>query len=515
MFTGGYVHLKVADADIDSISGRLNQQRRAIENKIENTHAPSDASLKILANKINSTKQFLTSNAGEKATTARAVLMENMKAILKDMLDNIDFSTGAISTSGQPGIGKIRARDYSDLDTVRRRLNNLYNIAVEGQGSGFDFRNEKTAYKSLKTIMNVVTNQIENMSEDIQKLFQKYYPNNRFTDNIVQQLKELTNKNSTAKNVGKDLRILINTCISILAPTKALLLAQGTLFEQILAISTTTLKGYSETQIQQLIQQNVKGAQRAHVAYDKNKFNKEISGRLFASGGDNNTQWYIQGTPTQGKVDVTLTIQDGKNHSEELRISAKSISFRHNGNAWIHVVSDTSLLTILSQEDASVIADYAEIFAKYEDEGNIADLNDLRQSYFQYAQLLAAMRAVAGDIFRTDSQGNSINDSANVLVVNDILTGEIRIISIKQVWQRLFEAVSDASDGRVGGAISMKYNGQSVSGQGYKVALLENNFVEGDPKYAAWDRVAKVYSQIHAAKISVAINSSKIFKLDK
>ena len=512
MFTGGYVHLKVADADIDSISGRLDQQRRAIGNKIENTHAPSDASLKILAKKINSTKQFLTSNAGGKAGTARAVLMENMKAILKDMLDNIDFSTGAISTSGQPGIGRIRARDYSDLDVVRRRLNNLYNIAVEGQGSGFDFRNEKTAYKSLKTIMNVATNQIENMSEDIQKLFQKYYPNNRFTDNIVQQLKELTNKNSTAKNVGKDLRILINTCISILAPTKALLLAQGTLFEQILAISTTTLKGYSEAQIQQLIQQNVKGAQRAYVTYDKNKFNEEISGRLFASGGNNDTQWYIQGTPTQGKVDVTLTVQDGKNHSEELRISAKSISFRHEGSAWIHVVNDTSLLTILSQEDASVIADYAEIFAKHEDEGKM--LNELRSSYFQYAQLLAAMRAVAGDVFRTGLQGNSINDSANVLVVNDILTGEIRIISIKQVWEKLFDVVSKASTGRVGGAISMKYNGQGVSGQGYKVALLENNFVEGDPKYAAWDRVAKVYSQIHAAKISVAINSSKIFKLD-
>lgn len=513
MYRGGYVHLKAADIDIESLSERLGRQRNKIEKKINSASAPSQTSLKKLADQINITKQFLTSNVDGNAGTARTVLMESVKALLKDTLDSIDFSTGTISTSGHQGIGKIRVRDYSDIDTVRRRLTNLYNVAANGQGSGFDFRNEKQAYKSLKTIADAAAEQIKNMSEGVQKLFQKYYPNNRFTDNIVQQLKELTNKNSTAKNVGKDLRILLNTCISILAPTKALLLAQGTLFEQILAISTATLENYSEDQIRQLIQQNVKGAQRASVVWDKNKFNKNVSKRLFASGGNNGVQWEVSGTPTQGKVDVILSVQGDGNVPEELRISAKSISFSHGGSAWIHVVSDTSLLTILSQENASVIADYAEIFAKHEDD--TADLNGLRQSYFQYAQLLAAMRAVAGDVLRVDSEGNPVNDSANVLVVNDVLTGEIRIISIKQVWQNLFDAVKNATEGHTGGAISMKYNGQSVSGQGYKVALLENNFVEGSPKDAPWDRVAKVYSQIHAAKISVAINSSKIFRLDK
>lgn len=505
---GDYVHLHAANVDTGSATQSLAAQKSRMFQKANATSGPTMKDAELLKNSITKLRGILENPESSQDNQISLALQNHIQSLIGDQLMSLDFSTGQVKLQeDRVAIGKIRTDAYKSSKTIVSRFHQLAEL------SGLTTGTRVLSYGKLKNIVDRAKQQTSTVALDALKDLNSFSlpgrGSNPMADLLKKQIEEFNSNKDGNVQVGKELRRVLNDCIAIMAPMAAIRTAQGAFWEDILSILQITQDQYADKEIDKVVtefmKKNITGGQRARVAFQTDRWNKPVADKLFK----HNTQdgifsWTAHGTPSQGKVDVILEAS-ALNTSTDLRISAKSVSLAHGGSGWIHAVSDTNLLAILGDEDSDFINHYANIFAIHEDDNKFSEIKACRTAYLQIVQFLSAIKALTGDMTRISMDGQKVDDSANIFVVNDVLTGDVKVVPMKDLISKLLNKIPTESIG-TGGTISLDVNGVKTSGGKYQSLLLKNTPTpDVEDK---WQRVASVYAQMHSQKISVSIHAS-------
>lgn len=509
---GDYVHLHAANVNTDSATQSLAAQRKRMSDKAIAMSGPTLKDAELLKDSITKLRGILENPEKTPQDNQISLALQNhIQSLIGDQLMNLDFSTGQIKLrEDRVAIGKIRTEAYKSGKTIVSRFHQLAEL------SGLATGTRVLSYGKLKSIVDRAKQQTSTIAQDaldnLRSLSLPSRGGNPMADLLREQIREFNSNKDGNVQVGKELRRVLNDCIAVMAPMAAIRTAQGAFWEDMLSILQITQEQYAKKKIEdiaeeltKLMKENVKGNKKARVAFQTDRWNEPVAKKLLIhKTQDGVFSWTAHGNPSQGKVDVILEAST-LGTSTDLRISAKSVSLAHGGSGWIHAVSDTNLLAILGDEDSDFINHYANIFAIHEDDNKFSEIKNCRTAYLQIVQFLSAIKALTGDVTRISLDGQKVDDSANIFVVNDVLTGDVKIVPMRDLISRLLDKIPEESIG-TGGTISLEVNGVKTSGGKYQSLLLKNDATPD--KKDKWQRVASVYAQMHSQKISVSIHAS-------
>ena len=509
---GDYVHLHAASIEQGSASVALNDLKTKMLSSVSKG-AVNQKELANLGNELSKMKDLLQNSGNDASSSGGKIanaIMEFIEDSAQAAISSIDWSTGRanIKKNSAKGVGQIRGNTtWSEAQRAQDALNRfskLYQQTMQATEGG------TLTLKTLRDVVSAARQAREDLT-DVAKISLARLDalNLRYGQRDMAALKTaITMLNNNQYNPrDKNIQLLIRTIndsIRLLAPIHAYQLAQGNLFEAMLSALNYTQEGYvnkTYQELSQMVMAGVKGGGRATVAYRTDRFNKNVADRLFSrSIGDFSLM--ANASPTQGKVDVVIQANSNSNvgNSVDLRISAKNVNLKLS-HGWIHVVSGTSLLALLQDENDNYVNHYINIFAQHPDRDADAKLNEMRQAYTKLTNFLIAIKALTGEVTRISQSGSLVNDSANVFVVNDSSTGQFHIYSMASIKQKLMEKYINSTSGELSG-------GRNVISVKYSQSRFKNEFVEGDPDSAKWIRVSNVLSDVHATKVSASINIS-------
>ena len=194
-------------------------------------------------------------------------------------------------------------------------------------------------------------------------------------------------------------------------------------------------------------------------------------------------------TVSQGKVDVEITW-----NKKEAKISAKNINL--SSGYWINLVSDTSFLSLLQDEDTDFVNHVLNILAFHKkprknEEGfnsysqDSAQINLLKKNIIKELRLMFFYKALTGDF-------NNRN-KANLFVINDNQTGKVRVIDMNEL---LLKATKRWN------SLGNNMSAFKIEGVTQSFKLLKNEKLEEGPA----GRISRLLADAHSRKINVALN---------
>lgn len=228
---------------------------------------------------------------------------------------------------------------------------------------------------------------------------------------------------------------------------------------------------------------------------DKRFFDADLFGKEINRGRTNIGVWQRteDGTsfqftaPTQDKLDVALSF-DG----EMYNITAKN--YANIMQRDIHIVSGTSLLSMILDDDVDFINHYL----------NITATNPGESGY----NLTLAHQAMKLTILLKSLSGigtSAVGSTADVLVVNDRASRHIYIRSIGDLIDKIVQQLDRIDE-------YMKIHGLGRDG----TLNIRNDYIGDAPSDAdAQVRITKLLAQLHNTKISVSLKGSAITELSK
>lgn len=182
------------------------------------------------------------------------------------------------------------------------------------------------------------------------------------------------------------------------------------------------------------------------------------------------------------KADITVNFKDGE---KSLGISAKNI-----GVDKIGMVDSTPLLTLLLDQNAEFVTHYLNMMS-YNGTGIVALNSQLISSYNKAVKQVAAMKSLQGAI------GEKQGYSAQILIVNDRVGGQVRVVDMS----RLFNSVKNNVD-------------TYFTFQGLDNVRLANSWVGTVPDggiNGAMERISNTLMELHKYKISVSMNRTALY----
>lgn len=502
---GTYIHLYASHIEHD-YSVELTRQRQHIQDKINQLPKISAAAMDKLGQQLTNLRD---SFSGANNIIPKVQLESVRQAIEEEMGDLLQGtgvtigSNGLLDFSGaSAGVGKMRGvRQQSAVDPeqlkakLAHKINKLYALVTQQQiepGTSLDLN-------KLKAMVQQAIDMSRDISGDIRKT------HTRLDDLVSGNALNLDKIDDAANNNRLGLLVsYVNAAIQLLAPAAAFAKMRGDWFEAFIAAATAV----GNTQIEQTVSDlaasmgsTIKGSGTAVSVLSNQNFNRKLvqNGRLSFLGNEKNAAYTISGNPTQGKVDVRVNISAGEG-LETLNISAKNYKLTNEGFGYIHVVSGTSLLFLFQEEMPTFVDSFANVFSHYTDEQSATiNLASLRRSYAEEARLAIAYRAITGDVMRM-SGGMRVNDSANVMVVRNATTGQMKVTSMHEILNKMLSNSQSLSS-----KISVKANGSPL-----EALRFSNVYVEGAPDIAKWQRVGNILEQVHATKISASLNAAML-----
>lgn len=227
---------------------------------------------------------------------------------------------------------------------------------------------------------------------------------------------------------------------------------------------------------------------------DKHFFDEELFGREINRGRTNLGVWQRteDGTafqftaPTQDKLDVALSF-DG----EMYNITAKN--YANITQRDIHIVSGTSLLSMILDDDVDFINHYLNITATDEPEKTGYNLTLAHQAM----KLTILLKSLSG--IGTSATGSV----ADVLVVNDRASKHIYIRSVGDLVGKIAQQLDKIDE-------YMKIHGLGKGG----TLNIKNDYVGTIPSdNDAQIRITKLLAQLHNTKISVSLKGTALTDL--
>lgn len=267
----------------------------------------------------------------------------------------------------------------------------------------------------------------------------------------------------------------INTLVKTYATTPALNLQKGELFEFLIAMLPGLAKSELQVgmkELEDLVKENKKGQDRASVSINLENFTDEIDWNAVSHKGyviDNDTKTMVSVLASQGKVDVAITWND-----KYIPISAKNVNI--NSSFGVHVLSGSSLLYLLQDENTDFVNHYLNILAQHDDgEINLPAAHDAAKTTILY-------KALSGKTYGRE------NMSADIFLVNDNKSGTVRAYDIPTLVKKASENLD-------------LYTEITANKTDLAKIKLKNEYVESGYK----SRISNLIAQVHQQKVSAAL----------
>ncbi len=362
----------------------------------------------------------------------------------EDALQKIDHGTGNVvfKNSGKDYIGKARSNNVED---VLKRIDRLENELIRQARS--------------KTISKDIFDKVK----EIKSVYQNSY-------NEIQRMMENSNmKASTAlkrvgsKNKLKEYREALNEIIKEYAAFPDIFTQKGALFEHLIKYAPKVMDESADAAIGKVV-----GDITGKVAFDQSAFDSYFTDHQNIS--DVLTSTHV----SQNKIDVIVE-WEGKT----LNISAKNVNLESN---WIHIVSKSSLLYLLQDEDGQFVNHFLNIYATHRRVGSQSSLTASRSAMLEEIKLILLYKALTGDTYG--------KKAANLFIVNDNRTGTVKVYTISGIIEK---------------AASSSIKGVQANGKTFNTSFrLKNSWSDE----SAQDRISKLLADAHAKKISVSLSGS-------
>lgn len=258
-------------------------------------------------------------------------------------------------------------------------------------------------------------------------------------------------------------------------------LQKGTLFEHLIAVAPAAARLEAGDALEDHQKGQVKGFERDKITIDfnKNNFTKDINlNSLNQKIKGYKLSNYIMESYgySQGKLDVEV-VQGG----QTVPISAKNVNLSSGYD--VHIVSGTSLLYLLQDEDSDFVNNYFNAIAKHKDNTTIKNLNYAHEA----AKMTILFKALTGKTFGRDSD-------AEVFVINDNKTGKVKVYDMKDLLNKIYTNLDVYS---------------SVTANEGPIDSLKINNRWSESGYS--ERITNFIAEVHSQKISAALKPS-VFK---
>jgi hypothetical protein len=344
-----------------------------------------------------------------------------------------------------------------------------------------------TRVRAIEQARDSITNQ-EEQSKLTAKINQIYKDLNLILTGakkgMITELKNTSVNKLQNKRIGLDdqtqnLITTINSVLKTYAATPAINLQKGDLFEYAIALAPAVAKinaGESIDEYMKQLEQQVSGGDRSRVVidFDKNSFTENLNLKQLEMKGyvvsESTKTAYSYGT-SQEKIDVRLEWE-----GENLAISAKNVNL--GSPLGVHILSGSSLLYLLQDENTDFVNHYLNIIATHEDNVSInADIAGAHEA-MKYTLLF---KALTGQTFG--------REGATLFIVNDnsVKSGGVHIYDMKGLLNK-------ASD-NLEAFTSVTANGQDIA------SLQINN----SRKKTYSDRITAFIAEVHKQKISATL----------
>lgn len=400
----------------------------------------------------------------------------------------VDWGKGNIKklSEARGSVSKLRVsaqQKEAYLSTVMKRIRGIEQIQNEMKQKGqIEKANElqkkiDNVYKQLKEIVKIA---------DLN--FREGNWNSETFKNIKIEVGKLDSKNNYISN-QKTLTLysMINEIIHGLNASTYLM--KGNLFEYAGALAGVMINGIAENELEKTLKSFIAGGTNLGVV-GGNKSKIQINfGEFFSSSIDlkniHMNKWQIDFgdktavsyLPSQEKIDIMVDFPSQKN----VGISAKNINFKANKD--IHLVSGTSLLYLIQDENSQFVNHYLNIAATHPKKSSIS-LGADWQGAHEAMKYTVLYKALSGDTYG--------RNKASLFLVNDnSRVGGIKIYEMADLLNKAFKNID-------------KY--ATIGGLPKGVETIQNRWAVSGPE----ERIAKFLSTVHNYKIYAALKLNTV-----
>lgn len=471
---GDYIHLNAANYNRYGINkdGKGNREQYNFGRQKENINARLQASkiknqkgLESSLNSILSTEDTSENNAAAIRQEIEKILNERFA----ESMGKINWNTGNVTAD----LSRAKEITSKSIETsAKQKSVELKSIMVRIRAIE-EARNSitnKQKQNELTAKINTIYKELNYILTGAQKGMITYLKNT--------SINKLQNKRIELNEKSQNLITTINSVLKAYAATPAINLQKGDLFEYAIALAPAVAKINAGTNIEEYMQQlekQVSGGDRSRVVidFDKNNFTEHLNLKQLEMKGyvvsEGTKTAYSYGT-SQEKIDVRLEWE-----GENLTISAKNVNL--NSPMGIHILSGSSLLYLLQDENTDFVNHYLNIVATHEDHVAInADIAGAHEA-MKYTLLF---KALSGQTFG--------REGATLFIVNDnTKSGGVHIYDIKGL-------INKASD-NLEAFTSVTSNGQDIA------SLQINNA----RRKTYSDRITAFIAEVHKQKISATL----------
>ena len=451
---GDYIHyhainyLKYGINHVGQTSGAsaqvsMDTQKRKIQESIRNTQRMSKVDKKELQRRLKWLMSPPYENGGVYSDSESAqeynelwnLLLEFFEFEFGDAVGRISRSTANIFEGMQvQDLNKINVK-YNKQDVMASTILKNLQAIVQAYQNQFSMINGKKYYYSdaemeiLHNTLGEISQALEQLGSEVQGKMAALVAGERSDFKIDLQS-------------AKDVIQAINK-IAIRSRGTANL-AKGTLFEYMIAVAPLIGKKLTTDALREAVATSlgvggsyagsssgsVKGYQSTAVQFDAKLFSDSANWDQILTQGyvqKNDLIWEAR-KPSQDKVDVTIQMRpDGKNFN----ISAKNVNLTGANSRGITLVSNTSLLQLLSHLDSDFATHY---------------LNQHVLRVNSHVQVRPDMYTEAKTIMNLSLLEQALRgfkngaEKADVFVVNDNITGEIQVLNMGDILSDFINA---------------------------------------------------------------------------
>lgn len=387
---------------------------------------------------------------------------ENQIAGLENFLNSLiygeeksqeDIDREVFQKEIQPKIVELFNKMYPGLGLGQ--YYGVYKIPKETTKEGL----AKNADTYIKLITNIMSKNTGLNSSDLQSL-----------SKVKDRLEKLKNGETIKHNK------LINDLNTIIAEEKFSLSAVGEGFEIALGVISEVLNGKAIDTIDKLTKEVWTGQERSSVQIDATKFQKGLLDAMQESLKNaghhtlplDETNGVITYNATQDKADINFTW-----HGSDLHLSAKNYSL--SSNPYIHLLSGTSMFTLLSLENPKYVNHYLNIMGTRDTSRMVEARDDFKR--------LILLRALTG-------QGTGKSNTADTFIVNIRSKRKIKLLTMSRI-----------------------YNAYKKDLKNVEIKNFNNGFVVNNEAATPNQRIGAMLADLHSRKLAVSINASKLDKI--
>ena len=352
------------------------------------------------------------------------IVLKKMEEEFGSMIGKINMDTGNISSTSLEAAKKnnekmLRA-NIAETDTYLKTIYNRLNTIQIGLSQIKD----KKKYREISDQINMIFKLLNQIIQDGKS---KGLTQGLRTQTIDRNMKlsiSNINKYTTGGNgEGDSILTIINNLLKNADLFNINInLQKGTLFEYLIAAAPAVAKVEAGNALEKNLEKNfgkVLGGQRDKVTidFDKNNFLEGLDTKSIAaqiSQRSTFTDTSVTYGYSQGKIDVL--VQWG---NQTVPISAKNVKL--SSGYEVHLVSGTSLLYLLQDEDNDFVNNYFNVIADHPD-GKVVNMNIAHE----VVKMTILFKALTGKTFGRDSD-------AEVFIINDNTTGRVRVFDMKDL----------------------------------------------------------------------------------